>query len=89
LPPSTVLWVIGIVQCAGLISAWLARASEGSRRQGRCQWFFLGCLAALGLVTLASLQLNAGGWYLSGISVCLMALGATCEFGYHEPTTVY
>ncbi|OHB77704.1 MAG: hypothetical protein A2W31_09145 [Planctomycetes bacterium RBG_16_64_10] len=89
LPPSVILWILGVVQCTGLLSALLARASEGSQRQGRYQWFFLGCLAMSGLATIASLQLNAGGWFLSGISVCLMVLGATCEFRYHEPTTVY
>ena len=89
LPSSFVVLVLVVVQFVGLASAWLARTSEGSDHQGLSQWLFLGCLAATGLATIASLQLNAGGWFLSGTSVSLMVLGATCDFRCHRATTVY
>ncbi len=89
LSPSVVPWILWAVQLLGLTSAWLARAAEGSQRQGRCQCLFLGCLAIVGLATVASLHLNAGGWYLSGISLSLMVLATTCEVGARRPTTVY
>lgn len=89
LSPSVVPWILWSVQLLGLVSAWLARAAEGSQRQGRCQCLFLACLAVVGLATIASLQLNAGGWYLSGISLSLMVLATTCELGAQRPTTIY
>ena len=89
LPSSAVVLVLVVVQVGGLASAWLARISEGSHRQGMSQWLFLICLAAAGLATIASLQLNVGGWFLSGTSLSLMVLGATCDFRCHRPTTAH
>jgi hypothetical protein len=89
LSPSAVLWVFGAIQLIGLASAWLTRATEGSQRQGRCQCLFLGCLGVVGLATIASLHMNAGGWYLSGISLSLMVVATTSEAGARRPTTVY
>ena len=55
---STFVWALAIVQIAGLVSAPLARLSEGSRGQVPCHWLFLGCLAAIGLATMLAVHLG-------------------------------
>ena len=84
-----ILCILAIVHAIGLTSAFLARFSEGSHCQGRYQSIFLACLGIVGLATMASLQLNAGGWYLSGTTLALMVVAATCDFrSDRSPTTV-
>lgn len=89
LPSSVVLCVLAAVHVMGLISAFLTRFSEGSHCQGRCQTIFLACLGVVGLATIASLQLNVGGWYLSGMTLALMVVAATYDVrSQRTPTTV-
>jgi len=88
-PSSVILYTLAIAQVVGLASAFLTRFSEGSHCQGWCQSIFLACLGIVGLATMASLQLNVGGWYLSGTTLALMVVAATCDFrGDRSPTTV-
>jgi hypothetical protein len=80
LETSFLVWAIGFVQVAGLVSAWLARLSEGSRSQASCQWLFLACLGLMGLTTMASVALGARYWLASGITLTVMVLGAVWDF---------
>jgi len=73
-------WLLVGTQLIGLASAWTARVSEGSPLQACCQWVFLGSLALVGLATMLSLQLRIGSWLVSGTTLALMVLAATCEF---------
>ena len=48
LNPSTQFWILGGVQIFGFVSAWLARLSEGSGHQAKCQGLFLLGLVLMG-----------------------------------------
>jgi hypothetical protein len=80
LEASLLLWGLGSIQVAGLISAWLARLSEGSRRQACCQRLFFGCLGLIGLTTMASLALGPKYWLPSGMTLSIMVVGAVWDF---------
>jgi hypothetical protein len=80
LEASLLLWGLGSIQIVGLISAWLARFSEGSRRQSCCHRLFLGCLGLIGLTTMATLALGPKYWLPSGMTLSVMVLGAVWDF---------
>ncbi len=82
-----VLGLFGLIQLAGLSSAWLARASEGSWCQNSCQWLFVACLSAVGLATIVSLQFGAGLWVFSGTTLSVMVVAATYDVGHREEST--
>jgi hypothetical protein len=75
-----VVCCLGAVQVLGLLSAAVARLSEGSRCQAPGQWAFLALLAIVGCVTVVSLALGSGFWLPSGATLSLMILGAVCDF---------
>ncbi len=77
---SIIIWSLGIVQIAGLISAWLARLSEGSRSQRPCQWLFLTCLGLMGVMTMFSIALGLRYWLACGTTLSVMVLGAIWDF---------
>jgi len=74
---------LGLIQIVGLASAWLARLSEGSRRQASCQRLFVGCLAVIGLLTMGLLALGARYWLASGATFGVMVLAAIWDFSAH------
>src|SRR5690606_16808426 len=74
-----VVWLLATIQLLGLISAWMVRLSEGSRRQVACQWVFVGTLALAGAVAMVSVALEPGYWLASGTSLSIMVLAATCD----------
>ena len=80
--PSQLGWVLGCVQVLGLVSAWVARVSVGSRYQLAWQRLFLGSLLVVGASTIVSLGLNPGCWVVSGATMALMVLTVTCDFGH-------
>jgi hypothetical protein len=75
---------LGIVQFAGLASAWFARLHEGSGRQRLTQYAFLGLLALMALTTMASLVLDTRYWLTSGATLGVMVLAAIWDFRSHE-----
>lgn len=70
------------VELLGLISAALARLSEGSAYQASGQRLFFGSLGLVGLTTMAALLLGPGYWLTSGATFSLMVLTATCDFNH-------
>jgi hypothetical protein len=76
-------WLLGLIQIAGLLSAWLARLSEGSARQAWCQRLFVGCLALVGLSTMIVVALGARHWVASGATLSAMILAAIWDFSVH------
>jgi len=69
------------VQVLGLLSAWVARLSEGSRRQVLCQRLFMACLLLVGLAAVALPQTGSGCWMLASATLPVMVLLATYDFG--------
>jgi hypothetical protein len=76
----SVLWLLISLQAIGLISAWLARVSEGTRRQTASHAFFFVCLGIVGLATAAGLAIGPGYWLTSATTLAVMILMAICDF---------
>jgi len=86
---STIGWLFVAVEVTGLISAWAARLSVGSRRQTPCQCLFLGCLAVMGGAVFVSLGFGPGCWLVSSASLALMILTVTCDFRRSRQDTAW
>jgi hypothetical protein len=82
---SSFIWVLAIVQVAGVISAWLARLSEGSRGQDSCHRLFFGFLALMGLATMYSVALGPRYLLFACISLSVMVLVAIWDFRSEAP----
>jgi len=83
LQPSISLWVLASVQLLGIASAWLARFSEGSKHQTRCQRLFMLCLFAMGSLTMAAaIGLQPPYWLAPAATLALMILVAICDFSH-------
>jgi hypothetical protein len=81
LDPVCFLWCLAIVQVLALASACLARLFEGSLREGRFQWFCLGCLTLAGVATMASLLVGPTTCLFSGVALSVTILTATWDLG--------
>jgi len=76
-------WLIGSIQVVGLVSAWLARMSEGSPSQAWCQRLFFGSLLLVGFMTLAVVALGTRYWLFPGATLATMILAAVWDFRVH------
>jgi hypothetical protein len=85
LESSSFAWVFGIIQVTGLVSAWLARFSEGSARQASCHRLFFGCLGVVGLITMLSVALGPRYLLLACITISVMVLVAVWDLRAHAP----
>ena len=83
--PNWLFPVVAAVQILGLASAWLARASQNSRRHhGVCQMVFLFAMAAVAATAIASSRFPSAVWLLSSITLPVMIVWTTCDFRRHE-----
>jgi len=82
-------WVLGSLQVLGLLTAWMARVSEGSRWQSLFQHVFLGGLILMGGASVVSLDLGSGCWLTCGTTLSLMVLMATCDFRRCQRATAW
>ncbi len=89
LESSALAWTLGLMQVVGLLSAWLARLSEGSSSQPWCHSLFFGCLAVMGLATMAFVALGARHWLGSGATLSVMVLAAVWDFRAHASATIH
>ncbi|MGD9719769.1 MAG: hypothetical protein AB7O59_00960 [Pirellulales bacterium] len=80
LESTSFVWTLGFVQFAGLVSAWLARMSEGSRGQSSCHWLFLACLGLIGMGTMVSVSLGPRYLLFSCLTLSIMVLVAVWDF---------
>jgi hypothetical protein len=80
LESSPFIWALGLVQFAGLLSAWLARLSEGSRGQAHCQTLYLACLGLIGVATMLSVSLGPRYLLFCGLTLSAMVLVAVWDF---------
>ena len=79
--PVWFLWCLATVQLMALVSACVARMTEGSLREARYQWLCLGCLALAGLATMASLIVGPATCVFSGVVLAVTILTATWDLG--------
>ena len=75
------VWALVAIQILGMISAGVARLSEGSRSQASCQGFFFALLFLVGIATVVAVTLGPGCWLISSSTLSLMVLTVTCDFG--------
>ena len=77
---STAYALLGGIQAVGLLSAWLARFTEGSQHQHWYQRLFFLCLLLLGVATLAALLSSPTACVMAGATFSVMVLAATWDF---------
>jgi hypothetical protein len=73
-----VYWLVAI-QVLGLLSAWVARLTEGSRRQIWFQRLFFVCLLLVGLAAAGTSGVGPGCWLFSNATLAVMVLTATFD----------
>ncbi len=83
---SSMVCLLASVQGIGLISAWLARVSEGSSGQTVSHTLFLVCLGAVGLATTVAMAIGPGAWLTAGSTLAAMILIAICDFRGNRQT---
>ena len=80
LEATTGLWIFGVVQLLGVVSAWLARLSEGSSHQSRFQWLFFLSLVVIGATTTGCLLFSPRHWLAPAFTLAIMILVVVCDF---------
>jgi len=80
LDPIVAVWAVVALQAAGLLSACVLRVDRGSRRQTSYHCVFLVLLALVGLSTLLAAAWGPIPCLLSGTTLAIMSLAATCDF---------
>ena len=76
------------IRFAWLSTAWLVRASEDLPSHRAWQALFLLCLILVGGCVIACLPLRAGWWLMSGTTLAVMILIATCDFSHTRQAAV-
>jgi hypothetical protein len=77
----SLFWVIVAMQTLGLLSAWLARYSVGSRSERSCQWLFFSCLTLVGCSTVVAMSVSAASWLFCAGTLALMVIAVVYDFG--------
>jgi hypothetical protein len=75
-----VLWLLVAMQFIGVLSAFVARVSEGTSHQAFSQGMFLGSLTLMGVATLIALAIGPGCWLACCTALAIMILMVTCDF---------
>ncbi len=74
------LCVISSVQVCGLVSAALARISEGQPWQELCQRMFVALLVVVAFMTVLNISNAPQQWMMSATTLAVMIVTATCDF---------
>jgi hypothetical protein len=77
-----VVFLLGLIQTMGLVSAALARLSEGTPHERASQRFFLISMALVGMSTLCGFLIGPAYWLTNGTTLSAMILAATCDFSH-------
>lgn len=88
LDPKTLIWLLALVQTAGIGSACLARWAAATRTPGVYYTVFYGLLALAGLANVLALAVNTTFWLLSSFLLAVMVLTATLDLGGSRRATV-
>jgi hypothetical protein len=83
-----ILWLWCAVQAIGLMTAFLARTSEGSL-QILFQRFFFVCLTAVGVGTVGAWAAGPCFCLVSGTTMAVMVLTAVWDFSREPSVTAY
>ena len=74
------LCVISAVQVCGLVSAALARITEGRRWQELFQRMFIALLVIMAFTTVLNVWNAPQQWMTSATTLAVMVVTATCDF---------
>ena len=74
------LCVISSVQVCGLVSAALARITEGRRWQDLFQRMFMALLVIVAFTTVLNVWNAPQQWMMSATTLAVMVVTATCDF---------
>ena len=74
------LCVISAVQVCGLMSAALARVTEGRRWHDLFQRMFMGLLVIVAFTTVLNLWNAPQQWMMSATTLAVMVVTTTCDF---------
>lgn len=83
------LWLFAAIQILGILSACMARWSEGSEKQAACHRIFYGIMPLMGSASLLSLAFGPGYWLCCSATLACMVLVATCDFRAHRDTVTW
>lgn len=86
---SPALWFFVLAQLFGVLSAWLARLSEGSACQTLSQGLFFLALPFMGIMTAAALAVGPGWWLCCSATLAVMILTVTCDFRKSHELAIY
>jgi hypothetical protein len=86
---SWAVWLVILVQAVGLLSVWLARASEGLTLERRFRWLFLACLGLVAGSTMVGLSLGPGFWLTSGVTLSAMVVTGIFDSGEPQDAVVW
>jgi hypothetical protein len=78
---SWAVWFVIVAQVLGLLSVWLARASEGLAFEHRFRWLFLACLGLVAGSTMVGSSLGASFWLTSGVTLSAMVIAGVFDSG--------
>ncbi len=78
---SAVVWAVVLIQVLGVVSACLARFSEGCACQKLYQGLFFVCLALVATSAVVSFGFDPGCWLTSGGILAVMVVAATFQLG--------
>lgn len=77
-----------VVQAAAILSVVIARLGQREESQVRYERFFFSCLGLVAVICLLTTWTGIGSWMMNGITLAVMALGATIDLGNQSPDTV-
>ncbi len=76
----TALWILVVAQIVGVLTAFVARFSEGSPRQAISQNVFFAVLLLMGAAALLAMAVGPGCWLGCATTLAVMILTVTCDF---------
>jgi len=77
----TIFGVAFLVQMAGFVSVAIARVGQQPDSQIGYERFFFLCMMLVGAISLLATWTGAGSWLMNGITLAMMAVGATVDTG--------
>ena len=86
--PQTLVWLLMVIQTAGLAAAWLVRWSAETRTPGILHGMFYTLFCMAGVVNVLSLTVSATLWLVSSAMLAVMLLSATLDLGHTHRATV-
>ena len=86
--PQMLVWLLMVIQTAGLAAAWLVRWAAETRTPGILHGMFYALFCMAGVINVLSLTVSATLWLVSSTMLAVMLLSATLDLGHTHRATV-